>query len=228
MRSKLFTSLLCLAIASPVLAQNKEQQRLSDAGAVLKQVLYDNEGIPRAALSKAMCVAVYPGVKKVGAGIGVTYGRGVLVCHGGLQPDADWSAPAMYTLSEGSIGPQLGGNSRDYVLLIMNQHAAEKLLSGKLKVGADATAVSGPSQASAQGFNDADFGADVLIYSRSKGGLFAGAALADSSMATDSEANRELYGRPITASEIIRDKSAETPAAAQSFMAALEGPSPGR
>ena len=129
----------------------------------------------------------------------------------------------MYTMSAGSIGPQAGGSSRDYVLLIMSEQAAEKLLTGKLKVGADATALAGPSEASAHGYNDGNFGAEVLTYSRSAGGLFAGASLVDSSMTTDSEANRKLYGRSITASEIVRDGSVSTPEAAQSFKAALEG-----
>ena len=85
----------------------------------------------------------------------------------------------MYTLDAGSVGPQFGGFSSDYVLLIMNENAADKILSGKLKLGANAAAALGSSVATTEGFNDSSLGADVLIYSRSNGGVFAGVSLGD-------------------------------------------------
>lgn len=164
---------------------------------------------------------VFPRVKKIGTGVGVTYGRGVLACRAGLQADGTWSAPAMYSLDAGSIGPQFGGSSTDYVVLVMTEPAAEKILSGKWKLGADAGAYLGSSRGTTQGLNDPSLGAQVVIYARANGGVFAGASIGDASITSDDKANRELYGRPITATEIVRDGNVNVPDAAQSFMAAL-------
>ena len=65
-----------------------------------------------------------------------------------------WSAPAMYKLDVGSLGVQLGTSSTDYVILVQTKTGAQKILSGKLKMGADATAVAGPTGAKAVGAND--------------------------------------------------------------------------
>ena len=139
---------------------------MADSTTVLKTIL-DKHEIPQNVLDKAACVLVYPGVKKVGVGLGVSYGRGVLVCRTGAKMTGPWSAPAMYTLDTGSLGAQLGSTSTDYVLLVMTERGADKVLSGKLKLGADAHAVAGPSGANAAGFNDPNV--DILSYSQSKG-----------------------------------------------------------
>jgi lipid-binding SYLF domain-containing protein len=127
----------------------------------------------------------------------------------------------MYSMDAGSIGPQLGGASTDYVVLVMTQPAAEKMLSGKWKLGADAGAYLGTSGATTQGLNDPGLGAQVLIYARANGGLFAGASVGNASISSDDKANRKLYGRQITATEIVGDAQTPVPVAAQPFMAAL-------
>ena len=218
MNKKFWMTMLCLSVAVPGFAQNK---RLADATAVLKEVMNGQHGIPQTTLDNATCVVVYPAVKKIGAGVAVTYGRGVLTCRSGLQAKAPWSPPAMYSLNAGSVGPQFGGFSSDYVLLIIGEKAADKILSGKFKLGADAAAALGSSGTSTEGLNDSKLGADVLIYSRSNGGVFAGASLGDASLTSDDKANRELYGRPITASEIVRDGKVSAPQAAQPFLAVV-------
>jgi lipid-binding SYLF domain-containing protein len=212
-------SLLCIALAMPVLAQ--DNQRLKDASGVLKEVLNSKTGIPQTTLDNAICVVVFPNVKKIGAAVGVTYGRGVLACRAGLQADSAWSAPAMYSLDAGSIGPQFGGSSTDCVVLVMTEPAAEKILSGKWKLGADAGAYLGSSGATTQGLTGGSRGAQVVMYARANGGVFAGASIGNASITSDDKANRELYGRPITATEIVRDSKVTVPDVAQPFMAAL-------
>jgi len=125
----------------------------------------------------------------------------------------------MYTLDTGSLGLQLGSTSTDYVLLIMTQRGADKILSGKLKLGADASAVAGPDSAKAAGFNDPNV--DVLMYSQAKG-LFAGAAIGSASMATDDDMNKELYGKHLEAVQIVRDGAAPVPAAGQELVSYLD------
>lgn len=216
--------LLILGTALPAFAQNKIDDRLGNSAEVLRQMLATKDAIPKTYLNRAVCVLVFPAVKKMGVGIGVTYGRGVLVCRSGVDMHGSWSAPAMYKLDVGSLGVQLGRSETDYVMLIENKTSAIKLLSGKLKLGADATAVAGPSGAKAVGANDTNF--DVLTYSRAKGGLFAGASLGSASMATDDDANKAVYGKSITATEIVREGGATVTPAGESLIKVLTTASP--
>jgi lipid-binding SYLF domain-containing protein len=130
----------------------------------------------------------------------------------------------MYKLDVGSLGVQVGKSTTDYVLLVENKPSAIKILSGKLKLGADATAVAGPTGAKAVGANDVNF--DILTYSRAKGGLFAGAALGSASMATDDDANKVVYGKDISATEIVREGGVTPTPAGAAFVKVLEKASP--
>jgi lipid-binding SYLF domain-containing protein len=218
--------LLVLSVAAvlPLFAASKAAERVAESTSVLKTIL-DKQEIPSSVVDKAVCVLVYPSVKKVGIGVGVTYGRGLITCRSGAQMEGKWSAPAMYTLDTGSLGVQLGSTSTDFVLLVMTQRGADKILSGKLKLGADASAVAGPTGAKATGFNDPSV--DVLAYSQSKG-LFAGAALGSASMATDDDMNKELYGKSLNAAEIVRDGAAPVPVAGKDLVNFLNKISPKR
>jgi lipid-binding SYLF domain-containing protein len=224
MTKRITVLLMCVVFALPLFAQSKPAKRIADSTAVLQTIL-DKHEIPENVMNKAACVLIYPSVKKVGIGLGVSYGRGVLVCRTGAKMNGSWSAPAMYTLDTGSLGPQLGSTAADYALLVMTERGADKILSGKLKLGADASAQAGPSGASAAGFNDPDI--DILSYSQSKG-LFAGAALGSASMGSDNDANKELYGKSVDATQIIRDGAVPVPPAGQSLDNLLQKMSPKR
>jgi len=208
----------------PALAQNKIDDRLGTSAEVLRQILAKPDEIPQAYLNKAKCVLVFPNVKKVAVGIGGTYGRGVIVCRTGTNMTGPWSAPAMYKIDVGTLGVQLGTTSVDYVLLVESQTGAQKILSGKMKMGADASAVAGPTGAKAVSANDTNV--DVLTYSRAKGGLFAGASLAGASLDTDDDANKSVYGKDITATTIVREGGVETTPAGKPLVAVLTKASP--
>jgi len=220
MKSNLIAVLLCLVVAVPAVAQ-KADKRLAESATVLKTIA-DKKEISNTAWSRAKCVLVYPSVKKVGIGIGVSYGRGVLVCRTGANMDGKWGAPIMYTLDTSSLGAQLGSTSTDYVLLVITQRGADKVLSGKLKLGAGVSAVAGPAGANAAAFNDPNV--DILSYSQSKG-LFAGASLGTASMATDNDANKALYGKDIDAAQMVRDGQTPIPPAAQPLIDVLKSAS---
>jgi lipid-binding SYLF domain-containing protein len=222
MKKNAIAVLLCLAASIPAVAQNKADKRLAESAAVLKTI-NTKSSIPDTAWGRTKCVLVYPSVKKVGIGIGVSYGRGVLVCRSGANFDGKWGAPIMYTLDTGSLGAQLGSTSTDYVLLVITDRGANKVLSGKLKLGADASAVAGPAGANASGFNDPNI--DILSYSQSKG-LFAGASLGSASMAADTSVNTELYGKDIDAAQMVKDGTTPIPAAAQPLINELKKASP--
>jgi SH3 domain-containing YSC84-like protein 1 len=195
---------LSLIIATPMLqAADAEQERLANSADVMEEILNIPDALPRELLNKAECVAVMPSVKKIAIGIGGSYGRGALVCRTGSNFTGSWGAPAMYRLEGGSIGLQLGGQETDFLLLIMNPKGVESLLRSKVKLGADAAVAAGPKGRDAMAATDAYMRAEILAYSRSRG-LFAGVSLEGSTLRQDNKANEKLYGRKITAREIVR------------------------
>jgi lipid-binding SYLF domain-containing protein len=224
MKKTALLALVSVAATFPAFAQNKIDDRLGTSAEVLKQILAKPDEIPHAYLNKAKCVLVFPAVKKVAVGIGGTYGRGVIVCRTGADMTGPWSAPAMYKLDVGTLGVQLGSSTTDYVLLVETQTGAQKILSGKMKLGADASAVAGPTGAKAVGANDTNV--DVLTYSRAKSGLFAGASLASASLDTDDDANKSVYGKDITATTIVREGGVQPTPAGKPLVAVLTKASP--
>lgn len=209
MKSKIVVLALCVAFSLPAFGQTKQDTRLSNSATVFDEILNSGKGLPKTILDKADCVLIFPSVKKVAIGIGGSYGRGALVCRKGAQMNGSWGAPAMYKLDQGSIGLQLGSTATDFVLVIMNQKGAEQILNGKTKLGGNAAAAAGPTGAQATGYNADSMKVDVLTYSRSKG-LFAGISLEGASMDTDDDANKDLYGKSITAKEIVTGGQAVT------------------
>ena len=143
-------------------------------------------------------------------------------------PEDEWflGAPAMYKLDQGSIGLQLGSTATDFVLVIMHQKGADQILNGKTKLGGNAAAAAGPTGAQATGYNADSMKVDVLTYSRSKG-LFAGVSLEGASMDTDDDANKDLYGKPITAKEIVTGGQA-VPSGGKPLVDVLDKTSPAR
>jgi SH3 domain-containing YSC84-like protein 1 len=213
-KKRMIVFALCLAVASPMFAQKKEEERIGNSATVLRLLLAGDKGLPTHILDQADCVVIFPSVKKIAVGIGGSYGRGVMVCRGGAKMDGKWGTPAMYRLDQASIGVQLGSTATDFVLVVMNQTGAEQILNGKTKLGANAAAAAGPTGAQATDYNAASMKVDVLTYSRSKG-LFAGVSLEGASMDSDDDANKSLYGKSISAKDIIEGGQAATPGAAQ-------------
>src|SRR6267378_316503 len=141
-----------LLVASAFAAKDgKEQERVKEAGEVLKEILNIPDDIPQDLLDKAECLIILPSVKKGAIGVGGSYGRGVMVCRSGEHYTGKWGAPALYALEGISIGFQLGGQATDFVLLVMNSKGARSLLSSKVKLGADASAAAGPKGRTAEG-----------------------------------------------------------------------------
>jgi lipid-binding SYLF domain-containing protein len=203
----------------------REVDRVKDAGEVMKEILNIPDDIPQDLLDKAECIVVLPSVKKGAFGIGGSYGRGVMICRGGEHYKGKWGAPALYALEGVSIGFQLGGQATDFVLLVMNPKGAESLLYSKVKLGADASAAAGPKGRTAEGATDIVMQAEILSYSRNKG-LFAGVSLEGSTLRSDGSANEKLYGRKLTAKEIIRGGKVGIPACASKLVSLLDKKSP--
>ena len=205
--------------------KKEDNERLQNAGTVLHEILNIPDNIPQDLLDKARCVVVMPSVLKAAFIVGGSYGRGVMVCRTGRDHRGEWGAPAMYALEGGSIGFQIGGDATDFVFLVMNDHGAESLLHSKVKLGADVAVAAGPVGRAASADTDAYMRAEILSYSRSRG-VFAGVSLEGSTLRPDGNANRDLYGRSVTAEDIVYGKEVTTPAAAHDLVALLEKASP--
>jgi lipid-binding SYLF domain-containing protein len=221
MRKTIIPVLLFALAALPLLAQDdKEDARIREAGSVLKEVLDIPDNIPTDLLEKAECVVILPSVKKFAIGIGGSAGKGILTCRMGEKFDGKWSAPAMFRLEGMNVGLQLGGQATDFVLLVMNPKGGDALLGSKVKLGADAAAAAGPKGRTSTAATDAQMKAEILSYSRSRG-LFGGVSLEGSTLRQDNAANKKIYGREITAREIVREGKAPTPAVATELLATL-------
>jgi lipid-binding SYLF domain-containing protein len=216
------SSLLCASLAW---GQEKEKKRLEQCGEVMKEILNIPDGIPQDLLDKAECVVVFPSVKKVAIGIGGSYGRGAMVCRSGASYTGPWGAPAMYALEGANIGFQLGGQSTDFVLLVMNSKGAKSVLSSKVKLGADAAAAAGPKGRATSASTDIVMKAEILSYSRSRG-LFAGVSLEGSTLRSDGGANKNLYGKELSATDIILKGAVKTPPAGRALIGLLNKKSP--
>jgi lipid-binding SYLF domain-containing protein len=203
----------------------REEDRVKDAGVVIKEILNIPDDIPQDLLDKAECLIILPSVKKGAFGIGGSYGRGVMICRGGEHYTALWGAPALYALEGVSVGFQLGGQATDFVLLVMNPKGAESLLYSKVKLGADASAAAGPKGRTLEGATDIVMNAEILSYSRNKG-LFAGISLEGSTLRSDGGANENLYGKKLTAKGIIREGKVSIPPCAQELVSLLNTKSP--
>jgi SH3 domain-containing YSC84-like protein 1 len=217
--------------ALPLVAdEQKEDMKVTDriqaAADVLKQILdTPDKGIPQGLLDKADCVIIYPSVKKAAFIVGGSYGRGVITCRRGATFNGAWSAPAMFALEGGSFGLQIGGQATDFVLLVMNESGAKSVLSSKVKLGADASAAAGPVGRTTSAETDIVMKAQILSWSRSQG-LFAGISLEGSTMRSDDGANKALYGKDLTATQIVRQGVVKPPAAAARLLALLNKATP--
>lgn len=201
---RLVIVVLVFTLSIPLFAAGKkEQERLQEAGTVLKEVLDIPEGVPKDLLEKAECVVVLPSVKKGAIGIGLSYGRGAMVCRTGENFTGSWGAPVMMALEQGSLGWQLGGEATDFILLLMSPRSANGVLTSKVKLGADASAAAGPKGRTAEAATDATMRAEILTYSRARG-LFAGVSLSGSTLRPDGGANENLYGHKVIAKQLAR------------------------
>jgi SH3 domain-containing YSC84-like protein 1 len=227
--SAVLVGLPSLLAPAPLRADEKEkdEDRLRNAGQVMKEIMNIPDDIPQTLLDKADCVIVIPSVLKAAFIVGGSYGRGAMTCRSGENFQGPWGAPTMMALEGGSFGFQLGGQATDFVLLVMNEDGARGILASKVKLGADASAAAGPKGRDAEADTDATMRAEILTYSRARG-LFAGISLEGSTLRPDNDANERVYGREIPAKDIVLHGAVPIPAAAREMTAILNQHSPKR
>jgi SH3 domain-containing YSC84-like protein 1 len=218
---------LCVGLVATVAlyAANKEQKRLENSGVVMQEIMNTPENIPQEVMEKAECVIVFPSVLKAAFVVGANYGRGAMVCRTGKDFRGPWGAPAMYALEGGSVGFQIGGEATDLILLVMNDRGVTSILSSKVKLGGDASVAAGPVGRDASATTDAYMRAEILSYSRSRG-LFAGISLEGTTLRPDDDASADVYGRKLTAREIVMDGNVSVPKSGRHLVAVLQKNSP--
>jgi lipid-binding SYLF domain-containing protein len=205
----------------------KDNDRIENAGTVLQEILDIPDDIPQDLLDKARCVIVFPSVLKAAFIVGGSYGRGVMTCRTHKDYTGPWGAPTMMALEGGSFGLQIGGQATDFVILGMNNRIADSVLHSKVKLGADASVAAGPKGRNASAETDASLRAEMLSYSRARG-VFAGISLEGSTVRPDNDANKRIYGKTITAEDIITESRLHAPESAHKLLSRLQKASPHR
>jgi lipid-binding SYLF domain-containing protein len=234
MKKAVFSLLLLTLLGVPTLfaplplrADDKphDEDRLQNAGQVLKEIMDIPDDIPQNLLDKADCVIVIPSVLKAAFIVGGSYGRGAMTCRSGDDFQGPWGAPTMMALEGASVGFQIGGQATDFVLLVMNKEGAASILSSKVKLGGDASAAAGPVGRDAEAATDASLRAEVLTYSRARG-LFAGISLEGSTLRPDNDANERIYGKKLPAKDIALRSAVPVPPSANLLTATLNQRTP--
>ena len=214
----LIVSVASLALALPALASDRDDDigRVQKATQVFQEIMRTpDKGIPQDLLENAKCVAIIPGEEKAAFIFGGNYGKGLATC----RTASGWSAPMFVAVGGGSVGFQIGASFTDVVLLFMNDHALQSLMSDKFTIGTDATVAAGPVGRQAAAGTDIKLKAEILSYSRSKG-VFAGVSVAGAVVQADHSGDKAMYGSDVTHQEILNGKAA-VPQPARSLLAEL-------
>ena len=221
MRLSIFTLALALGCAPLFGAadKSKTEERLSDAAALFSEIMgTPDRALPQSLLDKSACIILVPDLKKAGVLIlGAKYGRGFSICR--KAGGAGWGAPAAIRIEGGSIGPQIGVSSTDVILLVMNDRGMQRLTSSQFTLGGEASVAAGPVGRDAEAQTDALMSAEILSWSRSRG-LFAGASLSGATLRNDIDENELMYGKRLTAKQVL-GSGAAPPASAAKLLEAL-------
>jgi len=159
--SMIFTNFTALAEWSP---DNSDKMELS----VAKAIIVAKEKDP--SLSKwfetAYAYAVFPNVGKGGIGIGGAHGKGIVIIGDNTVGNT--------SLSQVSIGLQLGGQVYAEFIMFKDEAAFGNFSRGNYEMGAQASAVAIDLGASA----DADYDKGVAVFTIAGGGLMFEASIA--------------------------------------------------
>lgn len=227
MKKLLLLAIIASLSTSQLNAASEVNDRVVRAAIVLKEIAQASDGsIPTDLLDKCACVAVIPGLKKGGFIFGASYGKGVIACRT-ENGDGPWSAPTMLGLTGGSFGLQIGAQSVDLILLLMNISGIESLLGSKFTLGGDASVAAGPVGRTAAAETDVWMTAQILAYSRARG-LFGGVVVKGGTIRPDNDANYTLYGKEIEPRQVLFRPAESIPRDAQIFLRELNKISPKR
>jgi len=209
------------AVSAKDTAKSEDRETVQNATTVMSEIMGVKEGgIPNELMSEA--IAVFPHLVKGAFIVGGEYGKGVVSRR---MDNGRWSTPAFIKIGGGSFGFQIGGEATDLVLVFTSKDGFKGLLNGKVKLGADAAVAAGPVGRDASVGTDVLLKSPVLAYSRSKG-LFAGIALDGAVVSINDSANARVYGKEITAEDILYNGKARMNDVVAPFIRELDKDAP--
>ena len=195
----MLASVLAAATAVAAVPSKTTVDRIDNAAKVVHELRAAAEkGIPEHVWERARCVAVMPSVKKAAVVVGGEYGAGVVSC----RTASGWTAPVFMTLEKGSLGAQIGAESSDLVLLVMNERGVDRLLQDKATLGTDVSVAAGPVGHGDTSGAEKALTAEMLTYSHARG-LFAGIDVSGGVLRPDKDANSKFYGHPVSERAVL-------------------------
>ena len=201
--------ILALAVSSCSSSDTKNEQQalVENANESAKRFAADPDMTWfRDNLKDAEGVLIIPTSLKGGFIIGGSGGSGVMLARNSVF---GWSYPAFYTMGSVTLGLQIGGEVSEIMLVIMSKAGRDAMLTNEFKLGGDISVAAGPVGAGAKAQT-----ADVLAFSRTKGGLYVGLNLEGAVIATREDWNRAYYGADVRVADIlvagnVRNRSAD-------------------
>jgi len=207
MLKRAFIAACVVAGAVGLNAQAEQAERIRHATTVLEEIMSaPDQAIPSGVLERAEAIAVFPSTIKGGFVVGAHRGKGIISVRD--RAKAEWSLPAFLTVTGGSFGAQIGGQSIDLILVVMNRRGLENLLKNQFQIGAGGEVAAGPVGRAAEASTDIQLRAEILSYSRARG-LFAGVSLRGAAIRQDRDANEDFYGEPYRTRSIVLDARAK-------------------
>jgi lipid-binding SYLF domain-containing protein len=178
---------------------DKQTEKIHSAANVLKEFNKMKEAIPHDLIAEYQGIVIIPKLINAGLGIGGKRGRGVAMVK---LENGKWSDPVFITFTGGSVGPQIGVQSVDLVLVFKHKGVLAKVENGDFTIGGDISAAAGPVGRTSSANTDYKLEAEVYSYSRSRG-LFVGISINGSNLGIDKDANAKFYGSKISSQDIF-------------------------
>jgi len=201
----LFSMSLLLMSATP---QQKEETKLNNSAAVLREFGKMKESIPHQLLEETHGIIIIPKLINAGLVVGGKRGKGIAMVK---DENGKWSNPVFVTLTGGSFGLQAGVQSVDLVLVFKHSETLRNIGKGSFTLGGDISVAAGPVGRSSTASTDYKLQAEVYSYSRSRG-LFAGITLNGASLSVDATSNTDFYGKDSGSATIFAQTSSSSAA----------------
>jgi lipid-binding SYLF domain-containing protein len=214
------TGIMGLAHRSGAEEDTKWTRLVEECGNVLSEVQkMPDQSIPEDLIRGCAGIAVFPSTVSGGFIIGAKYGQGIIMVRD--EKTGEWMPPAIFTMAGGSFGWQIGGQATDFILLIHNHRSVDGILQGKFKLGSGISVAAGPVGRATEMGTDIQLKGGIFSYSRSRG-LFAGAKLEGAVITEDLDGDESLYGKDLTAREIMLEKKVVMPKCADKMLGVLK------
>ncbi|GBE83082.1 DUF500-domain-containing protein [Sparassis latifolia] len=155
--------------------------------------------IPKVVLQRARGLAVFS-IIKAGFVFSGKAGSGLVIAR---LPDGSWSAPSCIATGGVGWGLQIGADLTEFVIVLNSDDAVRAFsMGGNLTIGGNISAAAGPIGTGGSIQASLAHPAPMFSYSKSKG-LFAGLSLEGTALIERKDANRDFYGSPVPARDIL-------------------------